>query len=271
MGNGMSQVLPGLFLGSFADAKDVAQLSKNKITHIISIHDTPQTLLQGITYLRIPLPDAPEVPIKQHFQECIDFIHGCRLAGGNCLVHCMAGVSRSATIVTAYIMGGVGLGWEEALAAVRGVRPSGRPQPRLPGNSCGTSAGDPPARSASSYSSGLGRAPWTTWGTVSAGRPSKSRGARAPRPPWRRARGEPAPPDPDPPSSCVSWRSASSSPGLVAAVAVRLRPCVCGRQPHPWILSCSRLLPQVTGQQLLRPDPALPHKPKRKSQRNGTP
>ncbi|XP_038606164.1 dual specificity protein phosphatase 15 [Tachyglossus aculeatus] len=129
MGNGMSQVLPGLFLGSFADAKDAAQLSKNKITHIISIHDTPQTLLQGITYLRIPLPDAPEVPIKQHFQECVDFIHGCRLAGGNCLVHCMAGVSRSATVVTAYIMAVSGLGWEEALEAVRGVRPSADPNP----------------------------------------------------------------------------------------------------------------------------------------------
>uniref|UniRef100_F6SLW9 Uncharacterized protein n=1 Tax=Ornithorhynchus anatinus TaxID=9258 RepID=F6SLW9_ORNAN len=79
------EVNPPAYLDLFlpSDAKDVAQLSKNKITHIISIHDTPQTLLQGITYLRIPLPDAPE----QHFQECIDFIHGCRLAGGNCLVH----------------------------------------------------------------------------------------------------------------------------------------------------------------------------------------
>uniref|UniRef100_A0A8C4W7D1 Dual specificity phosphatase 15 n=1 Tax=Gopherus evgoodei TaxID=1825980 RepID=A0A8C4W7D1_9SAUR len=29
-----------------ADAKDLEQLSRNKITHIISIHDSPQPLLQ---------------------------------------------------------------------------------------------------------------------------------------------------------------------------------------------------------------------------------
>ncbi|MXQ85010.1 hypothetical protein E5288_WYG004294 [Bos mutus] len=86
------------------DAKDTDQLGRNKITHIISIHESPQPLLQDITYLRISVADAPEVPIKKHFKECINFIHCCRLNGGNCLVHCFAGISRSTTIVTAYVM-----------------------------------------------------------------------------------------------------------------------------------------------------------------------
>uniref|UniRef100_A0A8C9JWY1 Dual specificity phosphatase 15 n=1 Tax=Panthera tigris altaica TaxID=74533 RepID=A0A8C9JWY1_PANTA len=81
-------VLPGLYLGNFIDAKDPDQLGRNKITHIISIHESPQPLLQDITYLRIPVADTPEVPIKKHFKECINFIHCCRLNGGNCLVHC---------------------------------------------------------------------------------------------------------------------------------------------------------------------------------------
>uniref|UniRef100_A0A8C9PRD6 Tyrosine-protein phosphatase domain-containing protein n=1 Tax=Spermophilus dauricus TaxID=99837 RepID=A0A8C9PRD6_SPEDA len=80
-------VLPGLYLGNFIDAKDPDQLGRNKITHIISIHESPQPLLQDITYLRIPVADTPEVPIKKHFKECISFIHCCRLNGGNCLVH----------------------------------------------------------------------------------------------------------------------------------------------------------------------------------------
>ncbi|XP_021110571.1 dual specificity protein phosphatase 15 isoform X4 [Heterocephalus glaber] len=33
---------------------------------------------------------------KKHFRECIDFIHSCRLDGGNCLVHCSAGSWKSA-------------------------------------------------------------------------------------------------------------------------------------------------------------------------------
>ncbi|XP_072487728.1 dual specificity protein phosphatase 15 isoform X3 [Notamacropus eugenii] len=142
MGNGMNKVLPGLYLGNFIDAKDPDQLSRNKITHIISIHESPQPLLQlfptsglevkrfqDITYLRIPVPDTPEVPIKKHFKECINFIHYCRLSGGTCLVHCFAGISRSATIVTAYVMTVTGLGWREVLEAVKAVRPIANPNP----------------------------------------------------------------------------------------------------------------------------------------------
>ncbi|XP_045688924.1 dual specificity protein phosphatase 15 [Phyllostomus hastatus] len=129
MGNGMTKVLPGLYLGNFIDAKDPDQLGRNKITHIISIHESPQPLLQGITYLRIPVADTPEVPIKKHFKECVHFIHCCRLNGGNCLVHCFAGISRSTTIVTAYVMTVTGLGWREVLEAIKSTRPIANPNP----------------------------------------------------------------------------------------------------------------------------------------------
>uniref|UniRef100_A0A8C3T358 Dual specificity protein phosphatase 15 n=1 Tax=Chelydra serpentina TaxID=8475 RepID=A0A8C3T358_CHESE len=112
-----------------ADAKDLEQLSRNKITHIISIHESPQPLLREMTYLRIPLPDAPEANIKKHFKECISFIHYCRLRGGNCLVHCLAGISRSTTIVVAYVMAVTELSWQEVLQAVRAVRPIANPNP----------------------------------------------------------------------------------------------------------------------------------------------
>uniref|UniRef100_A0A8C3KNI9 Dual specificity protein phosphatase 15 n=1 Tax=Calidris pygmaea TaxID=425635 RepID=A0A8C3KNI9_9CHAR len=129
MGNGMSQILPGLYLGNFIDAKDLEQLSRNKITHIVSIHESPQPLLQDITYLRIPLPDTPEANIKRHFKECISFIHQCRLHGGNCLVHCLAGISRSTTVVVAYVMVVTELSYQEVLDAVRTIRPVANPNP----------------------------------------------------------------------------------------------------------------------------------------------
>ncbi|XP_008942728.1 PREDICTED: dual specificity protein phosphatase 15-like, partial [Merops nubicus] len=123
------QILPGLYLGNFIDAKDLEQLSRNKITHIVSIHESPQPLLQDITYLRIPLPDTPEANIKRHFKECISFIHQCRLHGGNCLVHCLAGISRSTTVVVAYVMAVTELSFQEVLEAVRAVRPVANPNP----------------------------------------------------------------------------------------------------------------------------------------------
>ena len=42
--------------------------------------------------------------IKKYFVDAIDFIHNARLNGGNVLVHCLAGISRSTTLVIAYIM-----------------------------------------------------------------------------------------------------------------------------------------------------------------------
>ncbi|XP_054836224.1 dual specificity protein phosphatase 15 [Eublepharis macularius] len=127
MGNGMNKVLPGLYLGNFVDAKDLDQLSRNDITHILSIHESPQPFIPGITYLRIALPDMPEANIKKHFKECIHFIHSCRLRGGNCLVHCLAGISRSTTIVLVYVMAVTQLTWHEALEAVKAVRPVANP------------------------------------------------------------------------------------------------------------------------------------------------
>ncbi|XP_043990318.1 dual specificity protein phosphatase 22-B isoform X2 [Gambusia affinis] len=63
----------------------------------------------------------------QHFKESIMFMHECRLKGEGCLVHCLAGVSRSVTLVIAYIMTMTGLGWQDVLNAVRVVRPCANP------------------------------------------------------------------------------------------------------------------------------------------------
>lgn len=54
-------------------------------------------------------------------------MHESRLKGEGCLVHCLAGVSRSVTLVVAYIMTVTGMGWQEALAAVKVVRPCAGP------------------------------------------------------------------------------------------------------------------------------------------------
>ncbi|KAM9845195.1 dual specificity protein phosphatase 22-B isoform 2-T2 [Aulostomus maculatus] len=64
---------------------------------------------------------------KQHFKQSIMFMHESRLKGEGVLVHCLAGVSRSVTLVVAYIMTVTGLGWKEALDAVRVVRPCAGP------------------------------------------------------------------------------------------------------------------------------------------------
>ncbi|KAI1902269.1 hypothetical protein AGOR_G00042960 [Albula goreensis] len=127
MGNGVNKVLPGLYLGNFKDARDKEQLARHNITHILSIHDSAAPLLQEMTYLCIPAADLPTQNLTQYFKESISFMHESRLKGEGCLVHCLAGVSRSVTLVVAYLMTVTGLGWQDALTAVRVARPCAGP------------------------------------------------------------------------------------------------------------------------------------------------
>ncbi|XP_068196915.1 dual specificity protein phosphatase 22-B-like [Antennarius striatus] len=122
MGNGINKVLPDLYLGNIKDARDREQLAKNNITHILSIYDSAAPVLQEMTYLCISASDIPTQNLTKHFKESIMFMHKSRLKREGCLVHCLAGVSRSVTLVVAYIMTVTSLGWEEALAAVKVVR-----------------------------------------------------------------------------------------------------------------------------------------------------
>ncbi|XP_023284480.1 dual specificity protein phosphatase 22 [Seriola lalandi dorsalis] len=127
MGNGISKVLPDLYLGNFKDARDRELLARHNITHILSIHDTAAPILEEMTYLCISAADHSKQNLIQYFRDSIMFIHESRLKGEGCLVHCVAGVSRSVTLVVAYIMTVTGCGWVESLAAVRAARPCAGP------------------------------------------------------------------------------------------------------------------------------------------------
>ncbi|XP_041916636.1 dual specificity protein phosphatase 22-A isoform X1 [Alosa sapidissima] len=122
MGNGMNKVIDGLYLGNIRDSENVDSLSKNGITHILSVYNNAKPVLKDMTYLCIHAADASSQNLSQHFKECISFIHECRLNGGACLVHCLAGVSRSTTMVVAYLMTVTNYGWEDCLSSVKAVR-----------------------------------------------------------------------------------------------------------------------------------------------------
>lgn len=127
MGNGINKVLPGLYLGNIKDAQDKDLLETHNITHVLSIHDTAAPVLEDITYLCISASDHSKQNLVQYFKDSFIFIHECRMKGAGCLVHCVAGVSRSVTLVVAYIMTVTGRGWVESLAAVRAARPCAGP------------------------------------------------------------------------------------------------------------------------------------------------
>ncbi|XP_051953737.1 dual specificity protein phosphatase 22-A isoform X2 [Xyrauchen texanus] len=122
MGNGMNKVVDGLYLGNIRDSENRDSLSRHGITHILSVCNNAKPVFEDMTYLCINAADASNQNLSQHFKESIHFIHECRLNGGSCLVHCLAGVSRSTTMVVAYLMTVTSYGWEECLTAVKAVR-----------------------------------------------------------------------------------------------------------------------------------------------------
>ncbi|XP_078606836.1 uncharacterized protein LOC144879348 isoform X1 [Branchiostoma floridae x Branchiostoma japonicum] len=127
MGNGMNKVLPGLYIGNFRDSKDREQLTTHGITHILAIHDNAKKLHEDMNYLCIPASDSPHQNLTQHFRKSIKFIHESRLGGGACLIHCLAGVSRSVTVAAAYVMTVTNLGWRDTLKAIRQARAVANP------------------------------------------------------------------------------------------------------------------------------------------------
>ncbi|TRY82996.1 hypothetical protein DNTS_003977 [Danionella cerebrum] len=136
--------------GDTEDSENRESLSRNGITHILSVCNNARPVLEGrsfskrseehsgveeelmltcvcslhqdMTYLCIDAADASRQNLSQHFRESIRFIHECRLDGGACLVHCLAGVSRSTTLLVAYLMTVTSFGWEDCLSAVKAVR-----------------------------------------------------------------------------------------------------------------------------------------------------
>jgi len=67
--------------------------------------------------------DVPWQDISKYFLVAIRFIKEALSNGGKVLVHCYAGVSRSATIVIAYLMQEHNLGYYEAMTFVKRKRP----------------------------------------------------------------------------------------------------------------------------------------------------
>src|SRR5688572_18853592 len=64
-------------------------------------------------------------------KRAVDFIATQRRAGRTTYVHCLAGVNRSAMLVTAFLMSEHGWTRDQALAHVQGRRPQARPEPGL--------------------------------------------------------------------------------------------------------------------------------------------
>ncbi|CAH1369393.1 dual specificity protein phosphatase MPK-4-like [Tenebrio molitor] len=113
---------PKLYLGGLSAAKDIHTLTKHKITHILTIDTCPLPRkileLKHVTTKYIQLSDQPKEDLLSHLDDTEAFIlEG--ISKGAVLVHCYFGVSRSATVIIAYIMKKYHLSYKEAFEKVK--------------------------------------------------------------------------------------------------------------------------------------------------------
>ena len=152
-----SRILPHLYLGNLNHATNALMLKELGITHVVSIGETalvppsdgnesPTATGFGNvpTNLKARLPtnslwleqrmgnievldlqgisDDGIDPIKGLFERSNEFIEDARVKGGKVLVHCRVGVSRSSSLVIAYVMKHCEMDLQSAYLLVRSRR-----------------------------------------------------------------------------------------------------------------------------------------------------
>ncbi|KAH9484573.1 Dual specificity protein phosphatase 1 [Psilocybe cubensis] len=126
----VSEIIPRLYISDLAFAENPALLTSYRITHILStLSDTifrpPPTLLpvQPIR-MQVRIEDLPFAELAGHLPSTTAFIRDALNSSPNAhvLVHCAEGVSRSVSVVAAYLMAAYGWTPTEAVHFIKSKR-----------------------------------------------------------------------------------------------------------------------------------------------------
>jgi hypothetical protein len=147
------RVIPGLYIGALEAARNIKALRRAGITSVLTLGvgmDLPendQITAQKVVevsrgpraraasalansraailsppYRQVEDKDREAGQLAEHLSACLNFIDDSRASGGSVLVHCLAGRSRSASVVVAYLMGLQKCGVDEALELLKKTR-----------------------------------------------------------------------------------------------------------------------------------------------------
>lgn len=133
-----NQVTNGLWVGDANASINCSFLKLNRITLIVNCTKNIACQFKHVKYIRIPIKDpGPNNDINQRdvsllaqfLPHIVDAIYQEIIRGGNVLVHCRAGVQRSAAVATAFLLkyheksNGSPLKVNEAVSTVLNQRP----------------------------------------------------------------------------------------------------------------------------------------------------
>ncbi|EAR95187.1 dual specificity phosphatase domain protein (macronuclear) [Tetrahymena thermophila SB210] len=97
----MSKIYESLYLGNYEVSQNPVFFEKNQIQNILIVASDLKISFKKKNYFQINVIDNEDELIIKHWPSCVQFIQESQ---GNTLVHCLAGMSRSASTVMAYAM-----------------------------------------------------------------------------------------------------------------------------------------------------------------------
>lgn len=127
----VSKLLKNLYLcgGSAATVPTMQQLGVTLVINATTESELPNTPLpcDETGYLRVPVKDSRETDLDRYFNEVADRIEEESQRNGITLVHCVVGVSRSASLCLAYLIKYHRMSLKDAYQHIKARRPQIRP------------------------------------------------------------------------------------------------------------------------------------------------
>lgn len=119
-----------VYIGDIASAYNLEEMQQLGITHIVTavLGVRPQ-FPENFVYLNVPVRDVESENLKQYLPETTKFIEDAVRSGGKVLCHCVCGVSRSATIVAAWVMSRQGYSVDQTIEFLQQRRECVDPNP----------------------------------------------------------------------------------------------------------------------------------------------
>ena len=129
-----SEVIPfengigGIFIGNYNSVEIELRLLEKGIKSVLTVASgTGLKYSEKIQHKIIEAEDVPSFDLSYAFDEGADYIDKQRNLGNTIIVHCYAGISRSSSMIVAYLMKYKKMNFDDAITLIRKNRPIAHP------------------------------------------------------------------------------------------------------------------------------------------------
>jgi len=129
---GFTLVMDGLYLGNQVEVAHWGLLRRLGITHVVNVAaQLDPAYPSRICYKWVKIYDneREKKAFGKHLDDLTEFIHSVRTQNGRVFVHCQSGISRSPTVILAYLLRFHSMDYDSAYHFLKAKRVVTRPNP----------------------------------------------------------------------------------------------------------------------------------------------